>query len=888
MGPRPGVEPGVAEPQSTVLTTRPPQPRCKTATCARYFKQAQSIITCTRARSRRRGIEGAARQRRYMHTRSLSILLVLLLTISTLPISANGDTVIRSEDVELLPEGTFDNASEWSLSTNKAYSDEAAEYSTSMVSDGHLSFTHSRPANHNEITAWALTSPSEDNLSIGYPDCFKPTSDPVCDNDSDGDSDGGFAWTKGPIIELSNFDITAGSPNPIVNVSLVVAFRIPDSLQQDSVQFIVESEGTQHLVKTYAHTMGEVNHMNYNAQVYSLDSIKSWTWTELSSLKIMLDYASVGEFDDSELQVDAAGIIVKHMQPWGTFELAQASHSVTFDEFPVIPLDLTTGTQQDLALSPCGLERSGESPGMWTSTALALPHDQSWGRFHPNVDGNASWEISSTNDSTGATWSQPSAILAQHLIESTSTYIRFHATLLDGCIHGAMVDINDPTLHVSGSVIGDIHSMVTDFAKLRIAMNGEEIASTDISEGSFSLSASVGHLLTPGGGDIEIGLSARFHWSSDGSSEDIVIQTDDMNIDGGFLIEWDRDPICDGQSDQIFDEDGGGRLLDFLYTCSDDITPNADLVITVSSADTSILEANYVNGQVRLQPMADAHGQTTASITVMDERQNLWTDEISVIITPVDDSPEMDPLAVEFTMELNEPLSIAFAYWDSDTPSNLLDIQISPSWAVFSAGNIELNPSQTGSHIVTITVSDGNTEINQSISIIVTQRADVWVQSIDIIDRNTGTESVTEGNDIAIDVFVRNSGNSIAQPVTVRCSVNGQTIGTPQIGMIAPGGLESTTCDEWNRLDIQSGNVTLEIEIDWTDDLDETNELNNLWSTVILVQDRDETPSDSSGGQENSSTLGEYNSFMWVGVIVLGLLALLVFMYGPNQIRKIE
>jgi hypothetical protein len=361
-----------------------------------------------------------------------------------------------------------------------------------------------------------------------------------------------------------------------------------------------------------------------------------------------------------------------------------------------------------------------------------------------------------------------------------------------------------------------------------------------------------------------------------------------MNIDGGFLIEWDRDPLCDGQPDQVFEEDGGGRLLDFLYTCSDDITPNADLVITVESADTSILEANYINGQVRLQPMPDAHGQTTASITVMDERQNSWTDEISVIITPVDDSPEMDPLAVEFTMELNDPITIAFAYWDRDTPSNLLDIQITPSWAIFSAGHIELNPPQTGNHIVTITISDGNTEINQSISVLVTQRADVWVQSIDILDRNTGTESITEGNDIAIEVFVRNSGNSIAQPVTVRCSVNGQTIGTPQIGMIAPGGLESATCDEWNRLDIQSGNVTLEVEIDWTDDLDETNELNNLWSTVVMVLDRDDGPSDSSGAQETSSNLSEYNSFLWVGVIVLGLLAVLVFMYGPNQIRKIE
>ena len=39
-----------------------------------------------------------------------------------------------------------------------------------------------------------------------------------------------------------------------------------------------------------------------------------WSWNELSNLKIILDYVSVGEFDDSELQIDAAGLIV-HLQP---------------------------------------------------------------------------------------------------------------------------------------------------------------------------------------------------------------------------------------------------------------------------------------------------------------------------------------------------------------------------------------------------------------------------------------------------------------------------------------------------------------------------------------------------------------------------------------------
>ncbi len=890
MGPRPGVEPGVAEPQSTVLTTRPPQPRCKTATCARYFKQAQGLATRMCVRSRRRGIQGAARQPRYMHTRSLSVMLVLLLAFSSALPVVNGDTVIRSESVELLPAGSFDDASEWTLTTNKAYSDDPAEHSVSMVADGRLSFTHNRPANYNEITAWANFSPSGDNLSIGYPDCFKPASDPVCDNDLDGDSDGGFAWTKGPIIELSGFDLSGGSDYEIVNVSLSVAFRVPEPLQQDSVQIVVESGGTQHLVKTYAHTMSELNHMNYNSRVFSLDSIKTWTWAELSNAVIMLDYVSVGEVDDSELQVDAAGLIVKHLQPWGTFELAQASHLVSFSEFPVLAADLTSGVLSELTMSPCGLENSASASGNWVTSPFHLPFEQTWGRFHPSVSGNASWEMSTSSD--GNTWSESSPISSGQLLQTTDPHVRFHGTLIDGCIEELMVDINDPTLTIAGEIIGDVHSMAPDFAKLRVAMNGQEVTSHDITyytnDTPFILSATVGHLLTPGGGDIEIGLSARFHWSSDGSSEDIVIQIEEMDITGGFLIEWDRDPVCEGQTDQVFEEDGNGRLLDFLYTCSDDITANADLAVTVSSADPSILDANFVDGQIRLQPVADAHGTTTASIDVVDERGNVWTDEISVIITAVNDAPEMDSLAVEMTMELNEPYIIPFAYWDRDTPSNMLDIQITPSWAVFSAGSIELNPTQTGTYTITISVSDGTNVTTQSLSISVTQRPDLLVQSIEILDRNSGSSSITEGNDIEIKVNIRNSGNSIAQPVTVRCSVNGQNIGMPQIAMIDAGGLGTAVCDEWNRLDIQSGDVTLEIEVDWTNEIVETNEINNIWSSNITVEASEGTPADSEGGQQSGNVLNDYNSYIWVAVVVLGLLAVLVFMYGPNQIRKVE
>ena len=427
--------------------------------------------------------------------------------------------------------------------------------------------------------------------------------------------------------------------------------------------------------------------------------------------------------------------------------------------------------------------------------------------------------------------------------------------------------------------------MVNAFSKLRIAMNGEEIAAINISEGGFNHSVPVGHLLSAGGGQIEVGLSARFHWSSTGESETIVVQVEEMNIVGGYLIEWDRDPQCEAQSDQYFDEDGGGRLLEFLYTCTDDLTSNSDLVPTATSSEPSILEASFVDGQIRLQPVADASGQSTVSITVLDERQNAWTNSFDVFISEIDDAPEMDELPVELTMELNQPLSIPFSYWDRDTPSSQLSIEITPDWATFSGGEITFDPTQFGVKTVTVKVTDGVNEIEQTTDLIVTQRADLWVQSIDILNQNTGDSTVSEGNAIEIYVYVRNSGNSIAQPVTIRCSVNGQTFGTPQIAMMSPGDLSSAVCDQWNLLDVQPGEVLLEVEIDWTGDIDETNEVNNVWSGTIVVNP---TQSDAGETANKDGTLSAYSSYLWVGVVILGLLGILVFMYGPNQIQKIE
>ena len=98
-------------------------------------------------------------------------LLLALLMFTSLPFVATGDTVIRSDTVDLFPEGSFDNSSQWEVSTQYGFTPgESAHWTEAMVTDGHLSFTHSRPQNIAEDTSWALTTPTDSNLSLGEPD----------------------------------------------------------------------------------------------------------------------------------------------------------------------------------------------------------------------------------------------------------------------------------------------------------------------------------------------------------------------------------------------------------------------------------------------------------------------------------------------------------------------------------------------------------------------------------------------------------------------------------------------------------------------------------------------------------------------------------------------
>ena len=133
----------------------------------------------------------------------LSLGLTALAIIAILSPLTTGDTVIESNRIELLEAGSFDDASDWTISTKAAFSDQPADHSVGMIADGELSFTHNRPDNFQTHTAWASFSPTDSNFSLGNPD-------------------GSYTWSTGPDITLSGYSFSGLESRVLANVSLVM------------------------------------------------------------------------------------------------------------------------------------------------------------------------------------------------------------------------------------------------------------------------------------------------------------------------------------------------------------------------------------------------------------------------------------------------------------------------------------------------------------------------------------------------------------------------------------------------------------------------------------------------------------------------------------------
>ena len=785
-----------------------------------------------------------------MRARS-GVVLVILLVASLAPLVpfAAADTVIGAEGAELLEGGDFSDSDQWQISSTAGFSSDAAEHSLGMVADGELSFTHDRPDNFQYSTSWASNSITNSNATLGEPDSY-------------------YTWSKGPNITMTGYDFSGLHERLIANVSLVLHFSIPDTLNQDSVRVILQNHGSDKLVVTYARTFGPIYRMT-NPMILSLDGLALADWSSLEDTQFTIDYASTGTSDDSEVRVDAVGLRVKYHQPWYSFETVKATNTVGDVDSPVVDISPYDGMISGLAQESCGLVPEGPVAGEWSFDVEAPPM-QELGRIHVFGTGNHT------------IWALPYDVEGDYTqIQSGDSLIHpdspqnIRIEIEDGCISGVRIDVNDPHLvvqgHVSGALVG-----LSDTSYIRFAIGSSLVASIPLQYGAFSVDVPVGHALPERGEEMIVGVASRFQWSSNGTAEATVVHIQSMVITGGFSVYWDYDPECLELEDMSFNEDDAGVHLPMDVRCNDDLTAPEDLVISAMSSDLDIIEASVVDQYIRIQPTRDAWGEATIEVVVRDALGNSWSDSMIVTVTPVEDLPVLDGLPLSVYIELGQTMVVDLTITDPDTES--LSLSTSRSWATFDAvGDLVLTPVDSGSHSVEISISDGTTEISQNIEVIVTAKPDLLVEMVDVRRDGVSVTNLVDGDIIEIHAYIRNEGRGGADAVDIKCRVGGILVGAVMIDHIESGGLGAAVCDAQIARD--GGTLTIEVSADGTGSIAETSESNNNRTVVLDVSESE----DGGGGIIDTLDRGSTLVFISVGVVLISLTALY---FSPSRVRK--
>ncbi|MGY8702444.1 MAG: CARDB domain-containing protein [Candidatus Poseidoniales archaeon] len=792
-------------------------------------------------------------------TSTILVAFLLLPLLAAVPTTAR---VVDSMESFDLFDSSILSSSEWVFTNQAGWSGDAADFTTGMSADSKVSFTHSRPLNLESSTFWAQENTSEyGGGAVGAPD-------------------GVYSWTLGPEIVVDTFDVSTVENTAMRDVFLVVSFTIPDALNQDSVRFSIDDAGHNELVKTWAHTQAAVNKMNSPYWEINVSSSFDWTWSIVSGAKITLDYASVGGTDDSQLQIDAVGIRVVHQKSsWGV-ETSVAELEIPDLQLPIMDLNMTNGDWQGLTLTSCGLEASSQGvEGTWTSTVVQRPHGQNWGRISTAGTWTGSLELSSSNDALSwSAWSQT----AFSSILPASEYLQIKVKLSDGCVERVRLDINDPTLHISINVHGDTDSIISNGSRIQVSMQNELIHRFDINTvGTYSHSVSIGDTLPADGESLMLHLASAFTWNDGGDAKDLVVEVTELKIDGGYSLSWDDTPDCDFIADLELTEDGSGRILP--VQCTDDLTAVEDLEMAVSSSDVGIIEADIIEGQVRIKLVPETSGEAVIRVSVMDRpgmlERNTWSQEFTVTVENVNDAPVFSPLASEVLVSLPSTTSIDLEFSDIDNSNNELTVSFDYSWASFESGRMVLQPTAAGEWELTITISDGINTVSQVVTVVAMALPDIYVDSVEISD---SADHVEAGDVVEVIGWIRNQGQADADFISVRCLADGQLFDVAIIDLVAPGQLRRVVCD-W-QVPTNDDVVLLTVVLDHSLTIRESDESNNNASKVISIVEPEIT---ATGGDSVSAGLTNEVKISGAVGLILALIAAF-FIFAPKGIRKIE
>ena len=794
-----------------------------------------------------------------LNSKTVPIAMLMLLLLAPLS-SVSARSVHETATVDLLPQGQFTDSSAWAVDAYTSFSQEPAIHTETMVADARLTMLHDRPVNLDTMIFWAQSTPTDSNNSLYSPD-------------------GAYSWSSGPEMELTNFNAAGSTQYEIAEVNLVFAFAVPHALTSDSVRFSVEYNTNFTSLATISHTQGPMDYMSSTYWRENISALDTWTWASLQNLIVTANYESVGGTDDSQLNLDAVGVEVTMQTPWYGGEVAAASTVFDAHQTPVMALDLTAGASENMGYSACGLQTSVEgTTGQWVSPVIETPPEQRIGRVHYALENESlddvQLEYASSSDGTSFT---SFASMDEHMLLPDQPFTKLRVSTIEACIKEVTVDINDPTLILSGRIFGDLDGLDSNYSRWLLFVNDELVTNQPVQlNPSLSLSFPIGAYIHDPTSSLKVELKTWFTWDSLGQASTTAFEVNNIDITGGYSIAWDENPTCVAVGDQSLIEDGGGRILPFLHRCSDDRSQNENLVVSFTNTNPALVAIDLTEGDVRVRLLPEVSGFATITTTVADEAGNTWSEVFMISVSAVDDAPTLTEFQSIIPVQLSVPTTIDFAYGDID--SDALTANTNRSWASVDMDlrTITINAPAAGFHSVLVSICDQTSCAERTMDLEVMALPDLVIESID-----QGEGSIVAGDVAAIRVFVRNNGQADASMISVRCEMNTELISIGTLPILRPGELGVVTCD-W-AVPEQAGLVQIRAVVDRGLEIDEGDETNN--EDVIAVEIEV-----NSANADTSSSGTPISEGVFVGVTVLALIGIVgLFAYlTPAKIRKLE
>jgi len=787
----------------------------------------------------------------------LVALLVGCLVCPLLQVSS--DTVLSISAVEMLPEGDFGDASEWTIDGMHGFGG-PLEYTSSEITNGNLMLSHQRPLNSVKKQIWASDNISAHPLSTGAPDGASSTSD-------------------GPVIEVGGFSESVVGTSPIISVTLLIAAEIPQQLNDDEVRLYTKwGNGSRDLIHTWFHSDTPLNAMLEPWWRINLTDQYGWSGTTIADLSIEVDYHATGGKDDSSIYLDAVGIEVDVQRLSNGFEIIQARHTLDLPMQPWFDIGLTSGTRQGLDMAPCGLSTTSPSNGTWTSETIEIPAQQRATHVSTPHSGNitAYWGIPTENGEVTQWQILP---LDGRINETDDLKIRIEVE--NGCLEAVRIDINDTVLSAKGVITGELAGLDSNSSSIALKIDGEIIAQTALYSGNFELSGST-HEHLKQGANLEIRV--RIQWADQGAEESFSLAVNSVELSEGYNVSIDLDPVCSRTSDITMDEDDPTYVVNIIAGCSDDRTDQEDLVVSASIENQNLASAIEKNGRIHLTPAHDRWGDTRINIGVTDDASNTIYWSFTLHIDPKDDRPSIDRTGLpnRIYIEADDVFTANISFTDPDTSSSTLVISSDTDWvSVSRVGLVTISPTAAGTYPITISVSDGTTSETITFIVECTIRPDLVVKEM----TPTNGQVITYGEPVKISALIKNEGRAFATAFSVTLFIDGIDRESEPILGLEPGREEKI---EWTWAPLSNSDaVEIKILIDETERIAETSEVNNEEKIVVKIDHGVSTG--SASGERSVSALEEHSTTLLgsgAGIVILVAIGLILF--GPGKIRKIR